>query len=136
MQIIGIVKFIGRHVEVADAFAQAQEAWDEGPAEEGVDGPADRALQIEVMDAEGAQEEGQDGCNQALFVDFMAQFRCNRREGPVRIGIEAVGGFLLPLSQGAFQGRRLLSPRGNLRVVQALGRQVLGHDRRFSVDGH
>lgn len=78
------------------------------------------------MDAEGAQEEGQDGCNQALFVDFMAQFRCNRREGPVRIGIEAVGGFLLPLSQGAFQGRRLLSPRGSLRVVQALGRQVLG----------
>lgn len=104
MQIIGIVKFIGRHVEVADAFAQAQEAWDEGPAEEGVDGPADRALQIEVMDAEGSQEEGQDGCNQALFVDFMAQLRCNRREGPVRIGIEAVGGFLLPLSQGAFQG--------------------------------
>lgn len=136
MQIIRVVKFVGRHVEVADAFAQAQEAWDEGPAEESVDGPADRALQIEVMDAEGAQEEGQDGCNQALFVDFMAQFRCNRREGPVRIGIEAVGRFLLPLSQGAFQGRRLLSPRGCLRVVQALGRQVLGHDRRFSVDGH
>lgn len=70
MQIIGVVKFIGRHVEVADAFAQAQESWNESPAEEGVNGPADRAFQIEIMDAEGAQEEGQDGCNQALFVDL------------------------------------------------------------------
>lgn len=77
MQIIGVVKFIGRHVEVADAFAQAQESWNESPAEEGVNGPADRAFQIEIMDAEGTQKKGQDGCNQALFVNFMAQFRCN-----------------------------------------------------------
>ena len=44
MQIISIVKFIGRHVEVADAFAQAQESWDEGPAEQGVDDTADGAF--------------------------------------------------------------------------------------------
>ena len=58
MQIIGIVKFVGRHVEVTDTFAQAQEAWNEGPAEDGVNGSADGAFQIEIMDAEGAQEEG------------------------------------------------------------------------------
>ena len=136
MQIISIVKFIGRHVEVADAFAQAQEAWDEGPAEESVDGPADRALQIDVMDAEGTQEEGQDCCNQPFFVDFMAQFRRNRRKGSVCIGIEAVGSFLFPLGQGTFQGRRLLSPYSCFWVVQALVRQVLSHDCRFPVDGY
>ena len=105
MQIIGVVKFVGRHAEVADTFAQAQESWDEGPAEQGVDDTADGAFQIEVMDAEGTQEEGQDCCNQPFFVDFMAQFRRNRRKGSVRIGIEAVGGFLFPLGQGTFQGR-------------------------------
>lgn len=57
MQIIGVVKFIGRHVEVADAFAQAQESWNESPAEKGVNGPADRAFQIEIMDAEGTQKK-------------------------------------------------------------------------------
>ena len=58
MQIIGVVKFVGRHAEVADTFAQAQESRDESPAEEGVDDTADGAFQIEIMDAEGAQEEG------------------------------------------------------------------------------
>lgn len=136
MQIIGVVKFVGRHAEVADTFAQAQESWNEGPAEQGVDDTADGAFQIEVMDAEGTQEEGQDCCNQPFFVDFMAQFRRNRRKSPIRIGIEAVGSFLFPLGPGTFQGRWLLSPYSGFRVVQALGRQVLSHDCRFSIDSH
>lgn len=97
MQIIGIVKFVGRHIEVADTFAQAQEAWDEGPAEESINSPADGAFQIEVMYAKGTQEKGQDGRYQSFFVDFMAQFRRNRRKRPIRIGIEAVRRFLFPL---------------------------------------
>ena len=89
-----------------------------------------------MVDAEGAQEEGQEGRDQPFFVDLMAQFRRNRRKGSVCIGIEAVGCLFLPAGERAFQGRCAAAARFPLAavIVDAVGFEVMGHERRFAVD--
>ncbi len=87
-----------------------------------------------MVDAEGAEEEGQDGCDQPFFVDLMAQFRRNGGKGPVRIGVEAVRRLLFPAGEGAFQRRLAAARRAALFVIDAVRFEVVGHDGRFAVD--
>ena len=87
------------------------------------------------MDAEGAEEEGQDGCDQPFFVDLVAQFRRNGGKGPVRVGIEAVRCLLFPAGKGTFQGRLAAAARrAALFVIDAVRFEVVGHDGCFAVD--
>lgn len=87
-----------------------------------------------MVDAEGAEEEGQDGCDQPFFVDLMAQFRRNGGKGPVRIGVEAVRRLLFPAGEGAFQRRLAAARRAALFVIDAVRFEVVGHDGCFAVD--
>ena len=135
-QVAGVVEFIRCHVVAADAVAQAQEGRYQGPAETEAGDAAQGFGEVEVVDAEGAQEEGQEGRDQPFFVDLMAQFRRNRRKGSVCIGIEAVGCLFLPAGERAFQGRCAAAARFPLAavIVDAVGFEVMGHERRFAVD--
>ena len=89
-----------------------------------------------MVDAEGAEEEGQESRDQPFFIDFMAQFRRNRGKSAVRIGIEAVGCLFFPAGKGAFQRRRAAAAGCPLTAVliDTVGFQMMGHDGRFAVD--